>query len=405
LTGYPVNVPPEDIVMLLASTGGSSTYIRDLTDLQWTLEPSALTRYLASFRSDQSRPLTSELSKRFFPSSTSSHAEAAHQEQAEQPSLRAWLELLLTAVREPRSPRRGDQATPDHDFLVTDDVLRALRLNTMWSAVFTSDQMAAPNDLAFTPHFLRPGSAHLAHRRVPASVREILRLLAQRDGAFVRPVDYPSDAEDGAGVGHLSWYLRRERILLTVYSRSRDHWPGFSSLNLFGWFGHMMLSVTSAKQTIHLIAEEVASKTMSDKPDLIAVARSAHRSFLELEELYDLDIAWPTYQLFYERLRELTGLNEEYRRARDRIELLTHFSEIELRTSGDRIARVLAALAILFAILIGFASLASFFVAETTARHLATHRWLEPTAVVILAAIIVAVLYVAWPRLRVRRKA
>jgi hypothetical protein len=366
----------------MASTGGSTTYMRDLTDLLWSLSPSPLHAYLAAARSDHSWPLTSELAKTFFADSDDQAPERSDDRapSAQPATLRAWLELLLTLVSEPRRDRASRTDGPDPGFAISDDVLRALRLNAIWSAVLSSDRLAVAPELMQAAGTSDVGSHYREVQQVPAGILGILRKFAERDGALI-PVlpDYPSGSDDGGGRGHMTWCLRRERILLTAYSRSRDRYPGFSSLNLFGWFGHMVLSITSAKQTIHLIAEEVARRTTRRNPDMVNVAHSFHSSFLELEELYDLDIAWPTYQMFYQRLRDIIGLESEYQRVRDRIELLTHFSEVELRVSGERMARAFAIIGVLFAIGVVFASLGTLIVTTEMEKKVPIARWLVPT--------------------------
>jgi hypothetical protein len=386
----PVNFQPADVVSLVAATGGATTYIRDLTDLFWNLPPSPLWRYLAAFTADRSRPLTARLTRTFLnnasmmrqPSAaggaTETRGEPANPD-ARPAAFRAWFELLLTIVREPSRPYRDrlSAAEPDPDFAVSVDVLQAMRLTSMWSCVLVSDRLAVAKETR-RPAGDTAAKSWTRWRRLPGPVRTILQPLTERDGWFLPAPDYPTDHPPTGSRKYLTWCLQRERVLLTVYSRSEDRFPGPSSLSLFAWLAHMLLGITSARQIMRTIMEEVTRETSSGSPDMATVAHSVHRSFLELEELYDLDSAWPTYRLFCQRLRELTGLEGEYQRIRDRIELLTHFSESELRVSDERKDQRLALIGGVLAGSIAFASVASVLVSLASPTKTPT-AWLYPS--------------------------
>src|SRR5579862_9346479 len=59
---------------------------------------------------------------------------------------------------------------------------------------------------------------------------------------------------------------------------------------------------------------------------------------LELEEMFDLDIAWTFYRKTYQRLRKLRGLDDMYRNVRERAEMLAQHSAIldEITTEKRR---------------------------------------------------------------------
>jgi hypothetical protein len=93
----------------------------------------------------------------------------------------------------------------------------------------------------------------------------------------------------------------------------------------------MMIACTTTQAALDALGHEVARSE-----GVVDLAREGHERILELEEMYDLDLAWPEYARFYQRLRNRMHLEEQYSQVRDRVSLLTRFFEIEDRVGQEQ---------------------------------------------------------------------
>jgi hypothetical protein len=332
----PRSMSAREIVDVLASTGGNSTYLREPADIRWTMSArTPLAAYLAAVTSDDRREFGSRYPGRADPA------------WCERPvALRHWIELLLlTAAERPAGQDERDESRKQRerqqadDQILPDEVLRCLRVNGFWSAVLVTDSFKAcagssrieggrwwPDSAGPCPDTVNALAAG-----VPVRIAEVFGLFAQRDRAFLPTPQDRVDLLATGGRSHLTWRIPSEHIMITAYSRETDDFPSFSSLNLAGWFAYMALGVTCAWQTMYSLTHD------TDKlRDIAKLSQLGHDRIMDLEDVYDLDVAWPAYADFYRRVRELLGVDQEYNQIKDRLELLFRFAQVEQQTREER---------------------------------------------------------------------
>jgi hypothetical protein len=125
-----------------------------------------------------------------------------------------------------------------------------------------------------------------------------------------------------------------ENIMITAYSLAHDKFPSFSSLYQVGWFAYMAVGVTCAWQTMYSLTHDTDRLR-----DVAELSRLGHDRILDLEDVYEFDVAWPAYAQFYRRVRKLLGVDREYTEIKERIEILFRFAQAEQRAREERIRK------------------------------------------------------------------
>jgi len=332
----PRSMRPQEIVDLIASTGGNSTYLRDSGGLRWTLsEDSPLCAYLKNVTSDQRRDFCRQYGgpdkSRTWPSQT----------------LRHWIELLLMTVAEVpkgQDEREDDRLLPEQqqadDRILSDEVLRCLRVNGIWSAVLLTDSFSFCTgtsrlaDDRWWPGQMNPfpDTIDAMSTGIPDDLKAVFDPLARRDRGFLPAPDDRIDVLSTGGKAHITWRIPRENIMITAYSRSADDFPSFSSLYLVGWFVYMAVGVTCAWQTMYSLTHDTDRLR-----DVAELSQLGHDRIMDLEDVYEFDVAWPAYAQFYRHVRELLGVDREYAEIKERLDLLFRFAQVEQRTKEDRL--------------------------------------------------------------------
>ena len=193
----------------------------------------------------------------------------------------------------------------------------------------------------------------------------------------------------------MAWALPIRRCIVTFYFSKAEDFPGRSRLNLFVVLAHMIAGLMTTREILVKLGHDVELHRESQ------AAADLHRKYIiELEEMFDLDIAWTFYRRIYQRLRRLRGLDAMYLGVRERTEVLgQYYGTLDEIKAEARRTRLSLAAAILAAAIIGLAVWT--LLGQVSARQL----W-QPIA---FAAVMVCVAViwggwgrwnVAWKRLR-----
>lgn len=422
----PRSMSSQEIYEIAASTRGNSTYLRAPGGCQWALEDSPLLTYLRAIVADWRRDFCHRYAAPAAPSGWGSQ------------TLRHWIELLLMTVAEvPRGQdeREDDRLRPEQqqadDRLLPDEVLRCLRVNGLWFATLVTDQFdscsgdspltfaACGGDQALAsgcwwPSGMRAFPEKVSHLTMgmPAAVGQIFAEFAERERGFPPTPADRVDVLPSGGKAHMTWRVPRENVIVTVYDRSADEFPSFSSLYLVGWFACMAVGVTCAWQTMYSLTHDTDRLR-----DVAELSQLGHDRIMDLEDLYEFDVAWSAYADFYRRLRNLLGVDREYDQIKDRLNLLFRFAEAEQRTQEERLrdeeirlgseeqrlalthSHTVENVAAVVAALILFVSILSLLVAVHGAKQI----MLKTAVVSNLAIVSAGFLIFTWLRLRVRK--
>ncbi len=325
---------PQEIFDVVTSTSGNSTYLRDSGGLRWRLaDKSPLRCYLRQVTADDRRDACYGYDH---------WDDAEHQGQ----TLRHWIELLFLTVAElpreweERADDRLAEPQPFDDQIVPDEVLRCLRVNGLWSTMLVSDSFAACTDSStvadgrWWPQGMRPAPDRIGDLTsgMPSALSEIFTMFADRNHGFPPSPDDRIDGVAFAGRNYLTWRIPTESVIVTAYSLADDAFPWFSSLYQVGWFAYMAVGVTCAWQTMYSLTHETDRLR-----DVAELSELGHNRIMDLEDVYEFDVAWPAYASFYRRLRSLLGVDQEYAEIKERLELLFRFAQVEQRTREEHL--------------------------------------------------------------------
>ncbi len=276
-------------------------------------------------------------------------------------TLRNWLELLFFAVARrqlalPPDGGRQHERTDEYpanypgDKYIADEVLRSIRMTNCWSVLLDAPPSLEPADPA------EPSPADAASW-VPKvgldGLMECFDHLTIGNSRWFRPSG--EDRVDQGRIGELtwmSWALPIRRCIVTFYFSRAEGFPLRSRLNLFAVFGHMIDGLMTAREILAKLGHDVE---LHREPQVAAEFRRKYA--IELEEMFDLDIAWTFYRKMYQRLRRLRGLDDMYRSVRERTDVLGQLDTTldEIRTEKGR-TRLSVAAAILAVPIIGLAA-------------------------------------------------
>jgi hypothetical protein len=153
----------------------------------------------------------------------------------------------------------------------------------------------------------------------------------------------------------MSWSLPVRRCIVTFYFSRDEDFPLRSRLNLFVVFGHMIGSLMTARELLVKLGHDMELHRESLE------AAERHRKYvIELEEMFDLDIAWILYRRIYQRLRKLRRLDDMYANVRDRTEVLgQYYATLDGIITEKGRTRLAWAAAILAAAIIGLTAWAA----------------------------------------------
>ena len=310
-------------------------------------------------------------------------------------TLRNWFELLFFSVARRQlvgSADGGRRQDPGDEYLA-DEVLRSLRTTSCWSVL-----LDAPPDLEpASPADPSPSDGRSWSPKTGLDgLMECFDHLAIGPARWFRPTD--EDRVDQGRVGErtwMAWALPIRRCIVTFYFSKAEDFPGRSRLNLFVVLAHMIAGLMTTREILVKLGHDVELHRESQ------AAADLHRKYIiELEEMFDLDIAWTFYRRIYQRLRRLRGLDAMYLGVRERTEVLgQYYGTLDEIKAEARRTRLSLAAAILAAAIIGLAVWT--LLGQVSARQL----W-QPIA---FAAVMVCVAViwggwgrwnVAWKRLR-----
>ncbi len=232
-------------------------------------------------------------------------------------TLREWCELITTAATE---RLWGWSGMP-----LVDEVLRSMRVNSIWSVVVAVDHAGARFPSRDGQHSGWVVRDDICEPDVmPPEIDDLLAMLRGSDDHYLpRPTWSRIDDLTSMEGTYMTWNVPGRRGIVTVYDLTRECFPGESSLNLFGFLGHALLGA------VHSAATVDALNRVPVQPDkIVPFANKAHLLAGELDEMFDLDIVSAQFQVIWRRLRRALGTDDQYHMARDRLELLTRYSEV-----------------------------------------------------------------------------
>ena len=261
-------------------------------------------------------------------------------------TLRNWLELLFFSVA--RSQVAGSRRyKSDRDKDLADEVLRSIRTTSCWSVLLDAPRrlkLANPRDASPRDGKSWSPKADLGY------LMECFDYLAIGLASWFRPSD--DDRVDQGRVAERSWMawaLPVRRCIVTFHFSRAEDFPLRSRLNLFAVFGHMIAGLMTTREILVNLGHDVE---LYRKPQVAAELRRKY--VIELEEMFDLDIAWTFYRKIYQRLRKLRGLDDMYRNVKERAEMLAqHNTTLDDTKTENRRTRLGVAAAILGGAVLG----------------------------------------------------
>jgi hypothetical protein len=71
--------------------------------------------------------------------------------------------------------------------------------------------------------------------------------------------------------------------------------------------------------------------------DVAELSALGHNRIMDLEDVYEFDVASPAYAQFYRRVRKMLGVDQEYEEIKERLDLLFRFAQAIQRTREERL--------------------------------------------------------------------
>jgi hypothetical protein len=250
--------------------------------------------------------------------------------------LRQWIELTFVAVAEGRGRH-------DKGFLV-DEVLRSLRTTAAWAVLTLTTNIGLEPDPPPTGCTAgnQPGEIFTS-----PPLRELLYWLwtwSDPSTPKTKKPPMPPGANINDGEGRETEYamvkVPTRRGVMIAYDKSKETFPGPSSLNLFGVVGHMVLGVSCATEIVSVLGRDILAERRPGP-----LAREAYDTVLELEEVFDLEIHRVDYLLKWRQFRDSLGIVEAYRLVRDRLDVLARFADVEAERERYWVTIAIAAVA------------------------------------------------------------
>ena len=246
-------------------------------------------------------------------------------------TFRQWCELVTTAASERLWEWTGTQ--------LPDEVLRAMRVNSFWSilAVVDDRRLDFPPETDPVPGW-NVGGDVVEPEQLPEEINRLLARLRGSNDLFLPrpPLSRIDDLSSMEGT-YLTWNVPGRRGIVTAYALTHESFPGESSLNLFGFLGHALLAAAYSSATVDALNREPP-----EPKSVVSFATKAHGLANELDEMFDLDIVSVQFQIMWRRLRRSIGMDDQYQLARERLELLAHYSEVIDQESREELAERVA---------------------------------------------------------------
>ena len=248
-------------------------------------------------------------------------------------TLRQWMELVAAAAAE-RGVVVGERPWRSRRELA-DTVLAALRMNSAWLVSVLHSRIPPVAEWWQHPDGLwGPDTGQLPVKittlldNLMLQLRPAKRRLSSQPhlfpiGIFTR-IDSAQSMEGSASA--LIWHIPGRRGIVSAYPRSSEQFPGRSTLNLFGVLAHMLIGASCAMDMMNALPREAVLQS-----DTRRRARGAHDLLVELEDVFDLDLAYEPYRVMWRRLLTAFGLDAHYRMVLERVELLSRYAEVEER--------------------------------------------------------------------------
>jgi hypothetical protein len=336
-----------EISQFVRSLAGASTHVPEHADQQFELVNGPLKSYIDELATQCRWPVTKNLAKLArgeiaqdtVPTRTSMESKTIRPHG----TIRQWVELFFTATAEPVFLSIEKAVRPNaarHKRTLSDEILRAIRLSTAWSMLVMSDdftpfdgeQPRIVDGVWWPLRHAHTSGAERVDDGVPPAVSQVLTSLVAENALPVTKGDRVDDMQCGLR-GALIWRIAHLQCVVTVYRAKSNYFPDVSALYLFGWMSHALVGVTSVRAIVGALARE--SERSRDR-DVAELAKRSHRLTLEMEEMFDLNVAWPEYGRLYTRIREGLGVEDVYRRARERLEQLSQYAEVVMRTDQEK---------------------------------------------------------------------
>jgi hypothetical protein len=258
-------------------------------------------------------------------------------------TIRQWTEaLLLTLAR--RQSRRTVK-TPAVSLRDTaGDVLRSIRTSSLWSVlVGTRELHPASHDesCVFDGSWWPPDKSQLTKSpvaRMPESLMEVFDEINVGRTLWFRPTrDRRIDQIDNADRSWMSWAPPQRPAIVSFYCLEVEDFPLRSGLNLFVWLLHAAIGAVTARAIMNALG--VLATGQQDVADR---ARPNLDLIVELEEMFDLDVAAVVYRRFYRRLRALRGLDDQYAKTRERADLIGRYRDVIDRNQTEKLGSAIA---------------------------------------------------------------
>ncbi len=117
-----------------------------------------------------------------------------------------------------------------------------------------------------------------------------------------------------------SWAIAERSCLISLFSASPQRQSSLTPLTVFPWLAYLIIGIATGKTILRAMGQ-VAEQSRSSK--IFPLAKQSYRLALELEEVYGLDITWPSYVELYARLRKELGVDDQRTLILERAQLLT----------------------------------------------------------------------------------
>jgi hypothetical protein len=315
----PRRMGDSEIAALVHGLEGGTTYVVKDANQAFDLLDSPLVPYIRELAGQKKWPTAAGIATEAVSKSLSG-------------TLREWVELLFTAAGEPILREGENSRKKVAETQIADEILRSIRLCTVSSVLVMSEGLQ-PFDLqtseivqrywwpsqAKVPLVPRPMESNL-----PAEVQNLLRAIALDDRLPIGAEHRIDDIDCGVASGVI-FAIPQHQCVVTAFSMRSERFPDRSALNLFAWMSHLLVGAASARAMMSSLVLEAEHSREADAEQL---AKTSYSLTLEMEEMFDLKIAWPEYEFLYHRLRQRLGLDATYRRMRDRLEQLSRHASV-----------------------------------------------------------------------------
>ncbi len=133
---------------------------------------------------------------------------------------------------------------------------------------------------------------------------------------------------------HLSFYKKRDSMITIFKGRVNEDFPNYSMKWSLFWNLYMSISLSF----LHAKIASIYKKLEKDHEESEMLCTIETDMVQDLDEFYDLDIRQPLYKEFYERMKNIDGVNRDFKMLKEKLKnLKSNALLIEEKRLNERI--------------------------------------------------------------------